>query len=254
MSSWIKFPIITPVLVALMFGTAFCDNVNFKLDRYVIEIGAFYDGTNIHAKGTVPQGSDVVIRISGHPEDLALKKKGKVMGVLWMNVSDLTFHHAPSVYMLYTSPGAKQYMEDPGLPFTFAALKDRVEISPKGEDSDFLFKEFLKLKEEEHVYALNESAVQFVKDTDQGTEFKATLAIPPKMKKGDYEVDVYAVKDGNLLGSASTDLKIRYVGFPGLLDNLAFNHALVYGILATLIAIAAGLFIGAIFKDKGGAH
>jgi ABC-type dipeptide/oligopeptide/nickel transport system permease subunit len=35
---------------------------------------------------------------------------------------------------------------------------------------------------------------------------------------------------------------------------MAFEHSLLYGIMAVVIAVFAGLFMGVIFKDRGGAH
>ncbi len=247
---------IIPMLLiyGMLIGVAFGAPINFKLDHYVINIGAFYNGTTVNIKGQVPSDAEVVIRITGHPEELALKKKGKIGGLLWMNVKDITFYNVPNVYMIYASKGADKWLPDENLPFTFAALKQRVKIEPEDEDKNFLYGEFLKLKRKEHTYAEFASSVQFMNDDGKNKEFEATLSVPPKMKKGEYSVDVFALRNGEIIGNGSTKLKICYVGFPGLLDQLAFQHSLIYGILAVLIAIGAGLVIGAIFKDKGGSH
>jgi hypothetical protein len=243
------------LLVLLLASTAAAwagDGVTLKLEKNLIKIGTFYNGTTIEAQGSVPNGAEVVIRVTGHPEDLALKKKGKVLGLLWMNVSDITFKNAPEVYMLYSSDSGQNLLEDPKYEFSFPALERRIEIEPAGEDFDFLFGEFIKLKEKEETYASFTSAVHYPEESDSGRAFSVTLNVPPKMKKGDYKVDLFAVKDGKIVGSASTDLKIEYVGLPKFLDDLAFQHALLYGILAAGVAIAAGLIIGSIFKGGGG--
>ena len=43
-------------------------------------------------------------------------------------------------------------------------------------------------------------------------------------------------------------------GIVAKLSNLAFNHAAIYGIIAIVIAMAAGFAVGALFKKGGGAH
>ena len=226
--------------------------VTLKLDKELIQIGTFYNGTTIKAQGEVPPDAEVIIRVSGHPEDLALKKKGKVLGLLWMNVEDITLKHAPEVYMLYCSDKGKNLLADLSYPFSFPALEKRIQIEPEGEDFDFLFNEFLKLKQKEKTYASFIGAVRYADDSSNSRRFTVTLNVPPKMKKGEYRVDMFAVKDGQILGSASSDLKIEYVGLPKFLDDLAFQHSLLYGLLAAGVAIAAGLIIGSIFKGGGG--
>ncbi len=49
-------------------------------------MGAQYDGLNLKVQGTVPAGSDVVLRFTGAADELHLREKGKVFGLLWMNV------------------------------------------------------------------------------------------------------------------------------------------------------------------------
>ena len=43
------------------------------------------------------------------------------------------------------------------------------------------------------------------------------------------------------LGLASPGIKVREVGVPAFLSSLSFNHGSLYGVLAVLIAIGAGL-------------
>jgi len=42
------------------------------------------------------------------------------------------------------------------------------------------------------------------------------------------------------------------VGLPALSATLAYEHGLLYGILAVVIAIVTGLVIGYLFKGGGG--
>ena len=68
-----------------------------------ISIGATYNGTDILVSGQIPADSEAVIRITGHEEDSRLKKKGRVMGFLWMNLGSVEFHNIPGVFILYRS-------------------------------------------------------------------------------------------------------------------------------------------------------
>ncbi len=227
---------------------------SLQVDRPRVEISAFYNGTVVRATGTVPAGAEAVIRVSGRPETLHLKKKGKAAGVLWMNIGDLTFANAPKVYMLYSSDGEGALFGKPDLEFSYKALERRVEIEPAGEDKGFWFGEFLKLKKKNEVYAEFPGAIVWDGEDGDGRTFHVDLVVPPRMGADDYRIDLYAVKDGAIVGTASSRLEIRQVGFPKKLTSLAFDHALLYGVFSVLIAVAAGLLMGVLFKDKGGAH
>ncbi|MGO9531585.1 MAG: TIGR02186 family protein, partial [Syntrophobacteraceae bacterium] len=62
---------------------------------------------------------------------------------------------------------------------------------------------------------------------------------------------VDAIRNGEVIARAEQPLTVNLVGFPALLAQLAFGHAALYGILATLIALLAGLAVGLIFQGKG---
>lgn len=233
---------------------AFAGPVQLQLNKKSIEINTFYDGTTVQATGTVPAGSEAVIRLSGHPQDLHLKKKGKAGGLLWMNIADLTFAHAPKIYMLYTSEAGRGLLADNKLDFSLPSLEQRIEISPANENKDFYFHEFLKLKKHEAVYAEFPEKITYTNEIGGDRHFRATLQIPPRMSEDTYAIDLFAVKNGRIIGRESETLQVKMISFPKMLSRLAFNRGLLYGVLSVLVAVAAGLFMGTLFRDKGGAH
>ncbi len=225
--------------------------IGFKLENSTVSVGTFYNGTTVQASGTVPTGSDVVVVVSGEPEELHLKLKGKAAGFLWMNIGDLTLSNAPQVYMVYANADVGSLLKSAEMPFSLAALKNRIEMSMPETDKDKLFKEFIKLKEEESVYAVRPSAISLEKNG----HFNLDLTLSPRMKQGDYTITTYAIQNGQITGTTTKTLTIGLTGFPAWISKMAFHNALVYGLLAVLIALAAGLLMGVLFKDAGdGAH
>ena len=127
-------------------------------------------------------------------------------------------------------------------------------MSPANEDKEFYFNEFLKLKKHESVYAEFPGKVTYTDQDNGERQFQATLQIPPRMSADDYTIDVFAVQEGRITGQGSKTLQVRMISFPQMLSKLAFNRSLLYGVLSVLVAVAAGLFMGIVFRDKGGAH
>jgi len=251
-----KMLITISTLLALLSAATLssAEQVHLQLDKQSIEISTFYDGSTIQATGTVPAGSEAVIRLSGKPQDLHLKKKGRAGGLLWMNIADLTFEHAPKIYMLYTSESGRELLTDTALDFSLPSLQQRIEIFPADEDKAFYFNEFLKLKKHEAVYAEFPEKIVYTRQTGGTRQFNATLQVPPRMSADDYSIDLFAVKDGQIIGKDTKSLQVKMISFPKMLSQLAFNRGLLYGIFSVLVAVAAGLFMGILFRDKGGAH
>lgn len=249
-----KFTLFSILLLLLSASLATASPVELRLDKNSVDIGTFYNGTTVVATGTVPAGAEAVVRVSGKPQEIHLKKKGKAAGILWMNIGDLTFENAPRIYMLYTADSGEKYLSDTKLGFSLPSLRNRIEILPEGEDKVFFFQEFLKLKKKESVYAEYPGSLTYT-DNDAGTrQFTVTLQVPPRMSPDAYSIDVFAVQEDQVIGQAGDVLQVKMVSFPEMISKLAYQRSLLYGVLAVLVAVAAGLLMGVLFRDKGGAH
>ncbi len=86
-------------------------------------------------------------------------------------------------------------------------------------------------------------------------KYRSEISIPSKMPPGKYEIVVYTLNKEHKIENIDKDtFEVKLTGFPKFISDMAFNHSLIYGILAVIIAIFAGFAMGFIFKDKGGAH
>ncbi len=229
-------------------------SVFFDIKPNLIKIGTFYNGTTVKVKGRIPRGSDAVLRLSGHYTHISLKKKGKIAGLLWMNTGDITIGNVPEVFLIISSSEMKQKMDDPALNLGYKYLEKMMTLEPEGEDKGFIFKEFVKLLEQTGTYGIFTNNLNYTTEQDGSRSFEATIPIPPKMKQGLYKVELFAVKNSQVIGKKEKNLNLEQVGFPALVSKMAFDHSLIYGAGAVIIAIFAGLLMGILFKGKGGAH
>jgi uncharacterized protein (TIGR02186 family) len=233
--------------------------IKVYLTPEAVDIGTFFNGTKVYVSGAVSRDSEVVVRLWGTRHDVALKKKGKVLGLLWMNLGGVTIHNAPSMYLVSLSKdlGAiakTQPNKWEELGFGFTSLKKELDISSPPAEREEIFKEFLKLKKSDGLYAIETGSVGYTEENSGGKFFEAVLEIPPRLTPGKYTVETFAVKDGSVAASATAELQVKQVGFPAFVSSLAFKHGALYGLLATIIAITAGLLMGVIFKGEKGAH
>jgi len=230
-----------------------------KLDPAVIHIGAFYNGDRVSVTGEAPAKSEVVIRVKGKRQDLEFQRKGRVLGILWMNLETVTFHNLPNVYLLFTAKSFEDMAQskegEPGVrEVSLNSLQNEVDITPNPTDKPALLEELLKLKKSEGLYGVRNDAIHYGESQGSTKSFAATLSMPPRLSPGEYGVEVFALNQGNIVARTTAQLKVDEVGLPALLSALAFEHGGLYGILASLIAIAAGLLMGLLFKGSKGAH
>ena len=254
---WRKLITILVFLAAgLYFSSSVCfaaDNLQLQLADDTINITTFYNGTTVEVSGSAAADADVVLEVSGPKKDVHLKEKGKVLGFLWMNKTDVSLENTPADYMVYTPEnGGDLLNQKTGIGYQ-ALVKD-IKIEPETEDKAFIFGEYVKLMEKSGVYAINQGDVKYGPVNNGVKSFSATLNIPSKMAAGMYHVKAFAVKGGDVVDQTQSDLTIQLQGLPAIISSLAFNHSLLFGIMAVVIALACGLLVGALFKGGGGGH
>lgn len=224
-----------------------------------ITIGALFSGAQVSVSGTVPAESEVMVQVTGKREDLLLKTKGRALGVLWMNLGSVTLHQVPALYLVYVSEAIAAYARSnpvkwQELGIDIKSITSQIEITSDRGDEDALRKEFLKLKEGEGLYATALSPMHYGKREDGVRSFATEIFIPACVPPGLYQVKALAVNDGHIVGEATGKIQIEQVGVPALLSSLSLDHGGLYGLLAVLIAIGAGLLMDFLFGDHRGSH
>ncbi|OIO01446.1 MAG: hypothetical protein AUJ49_07895 [Desulfovibrionaceae bacterium CG1_02_65_16] len=224
--------------------------LDFSMTPQDITIHTFYNGTTVQVAGEAPAGSQVVVRFAGAPEAVAMKQKGKALGFLWMNLNTLHFSGVPRVFLVESSAPLSG-LGAAGASLGLSGLTETISVAPATADRAMLVPELLKLKRKEGLYREHSGGVALAAPAGGVQKFSVSLAVPSRLSPGAYTVEVIAVKDGAVAARAARPLEARLVGIPAFLSNLAFNNAVWYGVLASVIAIIAGLGIGLVFQSKG---
>jgi len=224
----------------------------------LLHIGTFYDGTSLHVEGTVPAESQVVLRFVGASCELHMRERGKVLGVMWMNLDSLIFRGVPSVCLVSSAlafdklagSGGPEQQED-FKSLELSGIQAEAQVESNGLDRRVAFEEFLKLKRGEGLYREMVGNVAYGPASNGRKTFEADIPIPSRLTPGAYQVELAAISQGKIIARTQQPVTVDLVGFPALLSRLAFDHAALYGVLATVIAILAGLAIGMVFQSKG---
>ncbi|OGQ94746.1 MAG: hypothetical protein A2521_16610 [Deltaproteobacteria bacterium RIFOXYD12_FULL_57_12] len=251
-------PLITALLLLLPVipGQKNALALTISVNPGQIPITMGYHGATLHINGSNPTGADLIIKISTPPTDAHLRYKGKAAGLFWMKLGSMEFHNVPGTYKLYSTGNAEQLLvnDDRVLhQVGYAALKKQTGItSSAGEiDPDKWFVEYLKLKENEKLYSVTNGAITRQHDANEDT-YTLDAEWPYQASPGLYNIEVLAVDNGRVVEQAATTLTVKQAGLVEKLSKLAFNNGAMYGIMAIIIAMGAGLAVGAIFKKGGG--
>lgn len=250
-------------MAAVVFGLAFLSvpaaqalTCSVKPDN--IPITLTYHGAQLSITGQSASGDDLIVTITSEPADTALKYKEKVGGLVWMKKGTLEFKDTPHIYMLYSTDELGRILNAEDLNHNllgYEALRAHTRIEDSGGNPADLkwFDEYIKFKKEEKVYDIQEGRVVRQHGVD-GNTYQVDVAWPYQAPPGLYTVEVLAARDGKVVDRSSTSFEVKSVGITKFLSKMAFDQAGLYGIMAVVIALLAGLAVGAVFKKGGGSH
>ncbi|MDA8434228.1 MAG: TIGR02186 family protein [Nitrospiraceae bacterium] len=243
--------------VLVSSGTAFAKlTATANHDR--ISVDFFYHGSTVSVRGVSDPGTDLVVKIASPEGEQVLRQKGKVGGLLWMNVGKLTFERVPTLYFVQSTKNLSDMLSEEEMNkhvLGYPALEKHSEVSPVASvaEKEKWFDEFVSFKEASKLYS---TASGKISTTQEGGEqqYYILLDWPYQAPPGEYTVSVYAVKDNKVVDSADTKVHVEQVGIVKSLAGMAKNKAAAYGLISILVALGAGFGVGLVFRKGGGAH
>jgi uncharacterized protein (TIGR02186 family) len=218
--------------------------VRLEVQPQEVPIGLFYGGTTIQVTAELPAGLPCAVLLEGQHEELTLKRKGKVWGILWMNVSEVEFAEVPAVYLLRASApldglASAEQLAAAGL--GYAALAHRAGGSPAD------FQELVKMKEKEKFFSIDPSAITFAPVEPASVRLSASLPLTARIPAGQYTITLFGFDGGRIQRLSEATVRLEQAGLARTLHSLAMEHGLLYGCTAVLIAMLAGFGTGLIF-------
>jgi hypothetical protein len=229
-----------------------------KANHDHITVDFFYHGSTVSVRGVCDPDVDLIIKIAAADGLEVLKEKGKMAGVLWMNVGTLEFEKTPKLYEIYSTKPARELLtpeEADRYVLGYSALARHVEINPPASEAKQtkLFGDYLKFKEASKLYARTTGQITFAEKDGKHTYYINT-PWPYQAAPGEYVATVYAVKGGKVVETAESKVLVEQVGTVRYLANMAKNHGALYGLLSIVMALGAGFGVGLVFRKGGGAH
>ena len=242
-----------PLLIALLFAMpADADDLDVDLSKPDVRLDVSFEGSELLLFGAKDLAGDVIVVVRGPAKDTSVRLKERVAGI-WVNTDEVIYSDAPSFYALASSRPVEELLDEA----TLAAERigtNRLGLTVKSKP---------EAASEQTVQAFTDGLVRnmvrknlYTDETGQielvGKQlFRTDLWFPANVAVGDYVVDTYLIKDGKIENKQTTHLEVHKVGVEAQVYDFAHEHALLYGLLAIVIAVVSGWSANAVFKKRG---
>ena len=218
-----------------------------------IAITAGFDGTELFVFGAVARDApaaapppDVVVRIAGPDQPLIVRRKDRRFGV-WVNSAAERVGAAPSYYAVAATGPLREtlsFTEDLRHRVSLEHALRLVDADSAGAARQAFLDAVVRLRRASGLYALAPGGVAL----SDGTLFRASFALPANIVEGAYAVTVLLTRDGAVIDSYETEIDVAKAGLERWLFETAQRRPWLYGALAILVALAAGLAASELFR------
>lgn len=227
------------------------------LSKREIPIDWNFTGTSILLFGAIEkqaaaQGKlDVVIVVKGPDRIVHVRKKERVAGV-WVNTNSKSYRQVPGFYSIVSNRPLTQVIQQKdrvlmGIGFHSVTLNlAQSHGKLEGGEPDPYSAAIVRLMQKDGLYNEVPNGVTLI----GRSLFRADIKLPSNVPVGNFHTDVYLFHDGQLVSISSRPLRIQKQGLEQMVTGLAYDFPLLYGILAVLIAVFAGLAATAVFRDE----
>ena len=226
------------------------------LSQDQIQITSNYAGTDIVVFGAIESADtseteasrDVVVVVRGPDADFAVRRKVWVAGI-WINRDKITLYGMPAYYYV----ASKRPLSKIASPDTLAQYQIGVaNLRPKGESTRSRRKgepfrlAAIRLREQQKLYAEAPAGVEFL----GYSLFRVRVPVPASVATGEYSVQVYLFRDGNVVSAQTTPLFVDQIGLERRLFRFAHGRPFGYGLATVAMAMLLGWGSSFLFRRQ----
>lgn len=243
------------LLLCLAAPLAAEETVVTGLSTDKIALNANFDGSELFVFGAVRRDApiptdagplDVIITVKGPPRQVTVRRKSRVLGI-WVNTASLKVRQAPSFYAIASTRPVGDLLDETdqlryGIGMEQAVR--RVAGSDTISDTAPFTQAVIRLRMEDGTYAELDDGVLLAEDT----LFQTRIEMPANLVEGEYAAQFFLVRNREILSTAETTILVEKTGIERWIYNLSKQQPLLYGVLAVLVAFAAGWVAAEAFR------
>jgi uncharacterized protein (TIGR02186 family) len=230
-----------------------------SISRHQVMVTSSFTGTSIVLFGTIEPDTptarrrstsyDIVATITGPRQTVVTRRKERVLGI-WANVDSRTFVNTPTYVAVLANRPFDAITNQETLRRQQIGLDYLVLPQQIGDDiadvvrNDPFRANYIRLKTEHGLYLQRPNGVTFLTPT----VFRAEITLPAVAPVGNYDTEVKLFGDGALLARSTSAFEVVKVGFEQFVASAAYEHGLLYGLAAVMMALLTGWFASVVFR------
>lgn len=239
--------LLTILILAVSFAQpAEAEPLIADLSESVVKITTGFTGTKVLLFGAIKEDGKIVVIIEGPRHPLAVRRKQRIAGI-WINRTEVEFTDVPSFYQVLSSDPLEDWLPlqtrdlyQIGVEYLRFDPKTNVGPAEAARFRDALIRNMQRIGR----YGVLEGNVTVL----GGQLFRADLYLPANLPTGFYSIEVMLIKDGDVKSIQATPLLVTKSGLGAEVFDMAYSYPALYGVLAIVVAILAGLGANAIFR------
>jgi uncharacterized protein (TIGR02186 family) len=246
------------VILALLAANAAAraETMITSLSTHRLQITSNFVGSEIVLFGAIERdaqtisragGYDIAVVVRGPRAMVVTRRKDRVFGI-WMNTDAREFVEVPTFYALLANKPAnaladlelrrRQQIGIQGVSVTTPRPGTNPGATPGFREA------FLRINQARGLYRENPTGVTFLTPT----LFRANIPVVPNTPVGTFDVDIYLLAGGVVLGRESTNFEVTKTGFEAFVANAARDNGMFYGLAAAALALFTGWAASVAFR------
>lgn len=218
------------------------------LSDHVIAINTGFTGTRVLLFGATEGEGEVAVVVRGPVDRATVREKDRVAGV-WINQASMKFTGVPGFYAVASSKPIEEIAPANVLERAGIGLKHLPLATADAEDASAetvaVFRDALiRGLQRRNLYVTETGQVSFL----SGRLFRTRIEFPANVPTGQYQVEAYLFRDGQVVDAQTTPLIVGKVGLGAEIYDFAQRESALYGLAAILVAVAAGWLASVVFR------
>jgi len=227
------------VLSLLCWGSAArAEGLVADLTSHLIAITTGFTGASVVLFGAIDSPGDVIVAVRGPEREMTVRRKSRVAGI-WVNTQQVTFVNLPSFYAVAASRPIDDILSPAAAAFYrlgIANLKLAASTPAPSVVVDAFRTALERTQQEAGLYVERMDKVDFLGER----LFRTTITFPSNVPTGTYLVEVFLVRDRDIVSGQTTPLVVSRVGVDAAVFEFSTRQPGFYGAIAVLTAIVAG--------------
>jgi len=238
------------VLSPLCWGSAArAEGLVADLTSHLIAITTGFTGASVVLFGATDGPGDVIVAVRGPEREMTVRQKSRVAGI-WVNTRQVSFGNLPSFYAVAASRPVADILSPAAAAFYrlgIANLKLAASTPAPSVVVDAFRTALERTQQEAGLYVERMGKVDFLGER----LFRTTITFPSNVPTGTYLVEVFLVRDKDVVSGQTTPLVVSKVGVDATVFEFSTRQPGFYGAIAVLTAVVAGWLASLPFRGGG---